>query len=203
MNRSFIAACAAGAACIAGGAVAPRAQAQPAGGGGSPPIHATITGVGAAALIVKTQDGQAKTLTVTPATRVEFITKRSMADLKPGAFVGSGAMTAPDGTLHAQEVHIFAQPGLGEGHRQMGTDPLHTMTNATVVAVTSAEGGKTLTMDYKGGEQKVMVAPTTPIVAMQAGKLADLRPGMAVTVMVQGDTALAIMTGKGGAKPPL
>src|SRR6202162_3402401 len=47
------------------------------------------------------------------------VVKASMADIKDGAFIGSGAMPQPDGTQKAIEVHIFAESmrGTGEGFR--------------------------------------------------------------------------------------
>ena len=51
--------------------------------------------------------------------------KASMADIKPGMFVGSTAMPGADGNLTAVEVHIFpeAMRGTGEGHRPWDLKP--------------------------------------------------------------------------------
>ena len=45
--------------------------------------------------------------------------KATMADIKDGSFIGSGAMPQPDGSQKAIEVHIFpeAMRGTGEGFR--------------------------------------------------------------------------------------
>ena len=61
------------------------------------------------------------------------VAKAALADLKPGAFVGVGAMPQPDGSQKAIRVMIFAesQRGTGEGHRPW-VQPGSTMTNATI-----------------------------------------------------------------------
>ena len=173
-----------------------------------PPVHATIVTVGHGSITAKSEAGDTVVGALTPATRIEVLSRKALVDLKPGAFVGSGAMTDAGGTLHAQEVHIFAQPGTGEGHRQMGTDPAHTMTNATITKITPAPNGETMTMRYKGGEQTITVSPETPIVTMQPGSLADVKPGMKATLLgrpgAAGTMSLqAILVGRDGAKPPL
>jgi hypothetical protein len=110
-------------------------------------------------------------------------------------------------------VHIFVQPGGGQGHRQqghrqLGDDPRHTMTNAMISQVTPAGQGKALTVSYPGGQQKIVVMPETPIIGVQGGVVADLTPGMSVTLLARPadsgpQTALVIMVGKDGAKPPI
>jgi hypothetical protein len=53
------------------------------------------------------------------------------------------------------------------------------MTNGSVGAVGSAKGvsGRTLTVDYKGGQQKVVVPANVPVVMLEAGTAALLVPG--------------------------
>ena len=70
--------------------------------------------------------------------------KSSLADIKPGDFVGSAAIKGADGKMHAQEVHIFpeAMRGSNEGHYPWDLKPGSMMTNATVAdAVVEATGG--------------------------------------------------------------
>ena len=56
---------------------------------------------------------------------VVAVVKASIADIKDGAFIGSGAMPQPDGTQKAIEVHIFAESmrGTGEGLRPWDPRP--------------------------------------------------------------------------------
>ena len=94
------------------------------------------------------------------------VVKASLADLKPGMFVGSGARPQPDGSQRAIEVHIFPESmrGTGEGHRPWDAVPERTMTNANVEAAIGGVDGQVLTMKYPGGEKKLIVTPETPVV---------------------------------------
>jgi hypothetical protein len=110
--------------------------------------------------------------------------KASLADIKPNDFIGSGAMPQPDGTQKAIEVHIFAESmrGTGEGFRPW-TQPGSTMTNGTVGETVTGISGQTLTVSYKGGQQKIVVPPGTPIVRYQVGDMTALKPGAAFAVL--------------------
>jgi len=63
-----------------------------------------------------------------------------MADIKDGAFIGSGAMPQPDGSQKAIEVHIFPEQmrGTGEGFRPWDGAPNSTMTNGTAAVPSPA-----------------------------------------------------------------
>jgi hypothetical protein len=184
-------------------------------------ILGTIDSFNGQMLSVKSQDGQVVSIAVPPDLKVMANAKASLADIKPGDFVGSAADKGPDGKLHAEEVHIFpeAMRGTGEGHRPMGPDPNRTMTNGTVTmagpedrtmtngTVSGVSGGssRTMVLKYKDGEQAIEVAPDTPIVIRVLGDRSLLKPGAAVLVLaVQKDGAL-VATGltaeKDGVKP--
>src|SRR5215475_9333982 len=82
-------------------------------------IRGTIEKVDGNTVVVKATDGKDVTLTLTGNAAIVGVVKASLADIKPGSFVGSAAMPQPDGSQKALEVHIFAesQRGTGEGHR--------------------------------------------------------------------------------------
>jgi hypothetical protein len=110
--------------------------------------------------------------------------KASLSDIKPNDFIGSGAMPQPDGTQKAIEVHIFPESmrGTGEGFRPW-THPGSTMTNGTVGQTVTGVSGQTITVSYKGGQQKIVVPPGTPIVRYQVGDMSALKPGAAFAVL--------------------
>ena len=189
----------------------------------SPParILGTVDSFNGQILSVKAQDGQVASITVPPDLKVMANAKASLADIKPGDFVGSAADKGPDGKLHAEEVHIFpeAMRGTGEGHRPMGPDPNRTMTNGTVTmagpedrtmtngTVSGVSGGssRTIVLKYKDGEQVIEVAPDTPIVTRVLGDRSLLRPGAAVLVLAAQKDGSLVATGltaeKDGVKP--
>src|SRR6185436_839732 len=93
-------------------------------------VMGTIEGVDGRVLVVKTRDGEVKVNT-TDNVAVFGVVKMTTADIKPGSFIGVGAMPQPDGSQKAIRVMIFAesQRGTGEGHRPW-VQPGSTMTNA-------------------------------------------------------------------------
>jgi hypothetical protein len=80
------------------------------------------------------------------------------------------------------------------------------MTNGNVSASASSNGVKQLTITYAGGQQTVLVPPTTPIVNIVPGAVSDLSNGAYVFVdATQNGSALTaglVMAGVGGLKPP-
>jgi hypothetical protein len=136
---------------------------------------------------VKTRTGDLVAVRLTPNFIVSDVTPATLADIKPGLFVGSGAMAAPDGTLMATEVHIFAesQRGTGEGSRPWDLGPSSSMTNANVTASVDGVNGRVLTMTYQGGEKHIVVSPETPIVAYAPGSPLDLTKDAAVSLRAE------------------
>ncbi len=131
----------------------------------------------------KSEKGDALKLNLADKVVVVEVIKASLADIKPGDFIGSGAMPQPDGTQKAIEVHIFPESmrGTGEGFRPW-TRPGSTMTNGTVGASVTGVNGDVITIRYKGGEQKIVVPPGTPIVRYVIGDMSDLKPGAVFSV---------------------
>ena len=113
------------------------------------------------------------------------VSKGSMADLKPGAFIGVGAMPQPDGSQRAIQVTVFAesQRGTGEGFRPWDRMPNSTMTNATVAETVASVDGQMLTVKYKDGEKKIVVPPDATILAYAAGERGELKVGAKVAIL--------------------
>jgi len=186
-------------------------------------IRALIVSFNAPALTVKTEDGDTLIVTVPSDLRIMANATATLADIKPGDFVGSAADKGPDGKLHAEEVHIFpeAMRGTGEGHRPMGPDPNRSMTNGTVsaappdpeartmtngtVSAASGDSSRTITIQYDGGVQEIEVGPDVPIITLVVGDASLLKPGAEVSIVaVQKDGALVatrLTAEKDGVKP--
>lgn len=146
--------------------------------------------------------------------RVTGVEAAKLSDISSGEYVGTTAVKQPDGTLKALEVHIFPESsrGTGEGHRPWDLTPGSTMTNANVEKVEQVPVEKTqeqlLTLKYKGGEQKVVVPPGTPIVKAVPGDRSLLKSGTGVFIpsvrSADGTiTATRITAGVGGVIPPM
>lgn len=160
---------------------------MPAGAQQAAPIRlcGTIEKVDGNTLLLKTRDGAEATLTLADNALIVSVVKASLADIKEGAFIGSGAMPQADGSQKALEVHIFAesQRGTGEGHRPWTGAPNSTMTNGTVGTTVTGVDGSTITVKYKDGEKKIVVPPGVPIVRYEIGGRGELKPGASFTVL--------------------
>jgi hypothetical protein len=174
-------------------------------------LRGTIERVEGAVYIVKNRDGAEVKLTVTDNPLFVAIVKSTMADIKPGMFVGSTGMPQADGTQKAIEVHIFPESmrGTGEGHYDWDLKPQTKMTNANVEQTVGGVDGQTLSVKYKDGEKKLLVTPETAVVTYVAGDKADLKPGTKIFVGAakkQADGTLLtprITYGKDGLMPPM
>jgi hypothetical protein len=146
-------------------------------------VVGTIQSVDGPTLTVKTRDGEAK-VTVTDKVTVFGIVNATLADVKPGAFIGVGAMPQPDGSQKAIRVMIFSesQRGTGEGHRPW-VQPGSTMTNATVDTTVGSVDGQVVMVKYRDGEKKIVVPPNLPIQAYVVGTRSELKPGAAISII--------------------
>ena len=133
----------------------------------------------------KSDKGDALTLNLADKMLVVAVVKASLADIKDGDFIGSGAMPQPDGSQKAIEVHIFAESmrGTGEGFRPWDGAPNSTMTNGTVGNTVTGVDGPVITVKYKDGDKKIIVTPDVPIVRYEIGTMAAVKPGAAFTVV--------------------
>ncbi len=174
--------------------------------------RATIASVSpdGGSLVTRTRAGQDQTIKLSDKTTVTLVLPATLADVKPGAFIGVAALPGDNGALKAMEVHVFpeAMRGTGEGHRPFDLAPSSTMTNGAVAARVDGVAGASLTVTYNGGQQVIAVDPNTPIVSFAPGARADLKAGAAVVArgLRENDgtiDAIRILVGKDGLVPPL
>jgi hypothetical protein len=171
-------------------------------------VRGTIERIEGPIYVVKARDGAELKLTVADNAQIAGVVKASLSDIKQNSFVGVTAMPQHDGSLSAVEVHIFPESmrGTGEGHYPWDLQPQSTMTNANVEQVGSAVNGRTLTLKYKDGENKITVPANTPIVSYVPGDKSDIKPGAPVFIVAvkQPDGTLegrAWRVGRNGAAP--
>jgi hypothetical protein len=146
-------------------------------------VRGTIEQVDGQTLSIKSKEGPMLKVVLADNAVILGVVKRSLDDIKQGEFVGTAATSQGDGTWKALEVHIFPENmrGQGEGHRDWDA-PQSSMTNATVTDKVAKMDGHTMTLTYKGGEQKILVTPQTPVVAYAPGGRDDLKPGHAIFI---------------------
>jgi hypothetical protein len=177
-------------------------------------LSGTIERVEGNTVYAKGSDGGAIALKLADNATVTAVLKATLADIKPGAYIGSGAVPQPDGTQKAVEVHIFAKPQADGGHHYDGWygAPNGTMTNGFVEptgTVGAAVGGSepSFIVKYAAGEKRIIVPANAHIVRNEPGGKGDLKPGAAFRVQAaakQADgsyTAENINVGRDGARP--
>ena len=86
-------------------------------------LRGTVEQVDGAVLTVKSRAGEMLKVKMANDAKVVALVKASLADIKPGSYVGSTAMPEENGTWKAVEVHIFPESmrGTGEGDRPYDT----------------------------------------------------------------------------------
>ena len=137
-------------------------------------------------LSVKTRDGGMLNVKLADDARVSALVKASLSDIKQDTFIGIAGMPQPDGSIKAFSVHIFlpAQRGVvPDRHGPWDAKPESTMTNAYVGSMVTGKDGETLTVKYKDGEKKVIVAPDTVIASVAPGNKDELKPGAQIIIM--------------------
>lgn len=174
-------------------------------------VRGTVEKLDTGTLFVKTRDGADLKIALGEKPVFVAMVKASMADIKPGTFVGATGLPADDGSLRAVEIHIFpeAMRGTGEGHRPWDLQAGSTMTNANVEMAVAGVSGATLTLKYKDGEKKLLVTAETVIVTYAEGNPAEVKPGTKIFISAAAkkpDGSLAasrISYGRDGLTPPM
>ncbi len=177
--------------------------------GQAPPrTRGVITAVGDDSVTLRSHAGTV-TLKITAGTGYIGATKASLSAVQTGRFIGTAAVPQPDGTLKALEVTVFPESmrGAGEGNYGWDLGKNSSMTNGTIGSVVGTSG-RTMTVDYKGGQKKLLVPDDVPVVDLEPGSKAMLKPGAHVVAFGPkgGDgsvDAKRIIIGEDGTVPPM
>ncbi len=147
-------------------------------------VVGTVEGVDGSVLSIKSDKLGVVKVTLTGDAAVFGVAKGALTDLKPGAYIGVGAMPQADGSQRAIQVTVFApvQRGIGDGHRPWDR-PGSTMTNGAVADTVAGVDGPMLTVKYKDGEKKIMVPPEAVILNYVVGDRSELKPGAHVAII--------------------
>jgi hypothetical protein len=173
-------------------------------------IRGTIAALEGQTLSVNSREGSKVDILLNDPLTVTTVKRFDIADIKPGTYVGIATRTGANGTLQALEVLVFpeAMRGVGEGHYPWDLEPGSMMTNGTVSGTVGAVSGHQLSLSFKGGDNKIVVPPGTPIVTFAPAERADLKPGAPVFCAAarnaEGKLAISRVTvGKDGVAPPM
>jgi hypothetical protein len=174
-------------------------------------VRGTVEKIDGNSMTVKSREGPDLVVKFADNVTVRGLVKASLADVKPGAYIGVSAMPQNGGAERALHVHIFpeAMRGQGEGYRQFDVRPGSTMTNAAVDTMVVGSDGQMVTVKYKDGEKKFIVPPDAPIVAYVPGTRDDLKPGAKIMIfnaVKQPDGSFqagSVNVGRDGLTPPM
>src|SRR5215469_15657134 len=125
-------------------------------------ISGTIERVDGNTVFGKAADGSAITLKLAQRAAITAVLKATFADIKPGDYVGTGAVPQADGSQKAVELRIFPKPQDDGGHFYEGWygAPNGTMTNGFVqpvvtVGAAPAGGDQSIVVKYPQGEKRI------------------------------------------------
>jgi len=172
----------------------------------TPPVkvRGTIVGLDGDVLTVKAKDGSQKKIELAKDVQVAVAKKTSLDEIKPGTYLGSTAVKGPDGKLVAREVHTIP-PQAPSGHMPWDTEAGATMTNANLAGVAKSTSGEEITLQYKDGEQKIVVPKGTPVLTFTPGDRSALKKGETIFTMAREQdgklTTQRIQVSKDGVKP--
>ncbi len=176
-------------------------------------VSGTIERVDGNTVYGKGPDGSAITIKLADKTAITAVLKATFADIKPGDYVGTGAVPQADGSQRAVELRIFPKPQEDGGHFYEGWygAPNGTMTNGFVQPVVGANftgpGDPSIVVKYPQGEKRIVISANAHVVRNAFGSKEDLKAGAAFRVQAatkQPDgsyTATAINVGRDGARP--
>jgi hypothetical protein len=182
---------------------------------GTQRVSGTIERVDGNTIHGKASDGGAITLKLADNVAITAVMKATFADIKPGDYVGTGAVPQADGSQKAVELRIFPRPQADGGHFYEGWPGAAngTMTNGfvqptgTVGATLAGAGDPVIVVKYPQGEKRIVISPNAHVVRNAFGSKDDLKAGAAFRANAaakQADgtyTASAISVGRDGARP--
>lgn len=177
----------------------------------NPPVRlrGTVDAFVAPNLVIQERDGRTIALILPQTTGIAEVIASDITAIQPGSFVGVAALPRADDRLQALEVVVFPEVarGSGEGHFQWDLQPESSMTNATVTELVRSSEGRTLTLRYRNGAQKMLVPDGVPVVTLGPGSDSLIVPGAKVFIVAepQRDQLIVrrLLIGRKGLQPPM
>ena len=173
-------------------------------------VRGVVEKIDGQVLTVKSRTGEKMVIKLADGYTVMGIAKASIADIASGKYIGTTTLGERNGALVAVEVHIFPESmrGVGEGYHDWDLRPNSKMTNANVANIAKMGRDRLITVQYKGGEKKVLVPPTATIVAFTPTEPNVLKPGAHVFLVTRRQpdgslTAARVSVGLKGQVPPM
>ena len=187
------------------------AFAAPASAEGPRHVRGSLTDVQATQITVQTTGGKSEVVKLNDKSAVFVVAPTEFSAIAKDKFIGITSVEK-DGKRVALEVHVFNDSlrGLAEGHYPWDLEAdANMMTNANVGKVETVGSDRVLKLDFKGGEQTISIPSNAIVVSFEKGATADMKIGAKVFVIATpaegdaGSTAIAVVVGANGIKPPM
>jgi len=173
-------------------------------------VRGTVQKLDGNVLTVKTRGGDTVNIRMADNFGVMGLAKASVNDITTNKYIGTTTVGERNGALVADEIHIFTEQmrGTAEGHYDWDLRPDSKMTNANVASISSMGKDRVMTVQYKGGEKKILVPPTAVVVAFTPSDKSELKPGAQIFCVAQKQpdgslTAARVNVGLQGQIPPM
>jgi hypothetical protein len=152
-------------------------------GQGQVNIAGSIGAINGSTIFVTGDDGAATTVALQKDTLILGRKPSTLDSIRPGEAMGVTSAKADDGSLTATIINVFS-PELWQKVRkgQWQMDSGLYMTNAQVDRLSAGVKGRTLYMKYQMLTAAIAVPESAEVHRMVSMRLADLKPGMKVSV---------------------
>jgi hypothetical protein len=170
-------------------------------------IRGTLTDVKDGTIGVQNAKGETISIKLASDAGLFLVTKADMSAIQSGKFVGITSFEV-DGKRVAREVHVFDESlrGLAEGHYPWDLEAKpNMMTNANISKIEEVGADRVVKVDYKGGEQTIIIPTDATVVSFVKAPADQLAVGRKVFVVMKKDVpeAAAVVIGAEGVKPPM
>jgi hypothetical protein len=170
-------------------------------------IRGTLTDVKDGTIGVQNAKGETISIKLASDAGLFLVTKADMSAIQSGKFVGITSFEQ-DGKRVAREVHVFDESlrGLAEGHYPWDLEAKpNMMTNANISKIEEVGADRVVKVDYKGGEQTIIIPTDATVVSFVKAPADQLAVGRKVFVVMKKDVpeAAAVVIGAEGVKPPM
>ena len=172
-------------------------------------LRGTIEATDRATVTIKRHAGGTVTVAIPDETRIFAATDGKLSDVKPESYIGAAAIPQPDGTQQALQVTVFASAlrGTADGHYPWDLAAGSTLTNGAVGTLTGTSG-RTVKVQYKGGEKTVVVPEDVPVTQVDPGDKSLLVAGARVVAIIRPESggkreAAFLVVGRNGVVPSM
>lgn len=172
-------------------------------------FRGTIEATDGTTLTLKPRSGEPVSVTIPDGVKILAATTGKLTDVKPESYIGTAAIPQPDGTQKALQVTVFSSSlrGTADGHYPWDLATNSTMTNGAVGTLTGTSG-RTMKVQYKGGEKTITVPEDVPVTLVDPGDKSLVVAGAKVVAFTKPGTggkrdAVILIVGRNGTVPSM